>query len=74
VVRQPPDHAVPGGALAAAAPAPLIGLSDPAGEDRAVRLEPLPDDVQAELVEAAERGQVRGSEGSVRHVEVFLDE
>jgi hypothetical protein len=33
--------------------------------------EPLPDDLEAEIIEAAERGQVGGSEGSVRHVEVF---
>jgi hypothetical protein len=35
------------------------------------RLEALTDDLQAEVVNPAERGQVRASEGSVRHVEVF---
>src|SRR4051812_38737395 len=35
------------------------------------RLEALTDDLQAEVVKPAERGQVRASEGSVRHVEVF---
>jgi len=49
----------------------MVGFGDPAGQHRPIRLEALPDDVQAELVEAAERGQVRGSEGSVKHVEVF---
>jgi hypothetical protein len=44
---------------------------DPAGEHGTVRLEALPGDHQPEFVEAAERGQVRASEGSVRHVEVF---
>ena len=79
LVRQPPDDAVAGCAFAAAASAPggtsrlrgMVGFGDPAGEDRAVRLEALTDAVKAELVKAAERGQVGGSEGSVRHVEVF---
>jgi hypothetical protein len=31
----------------------------------------LPDDDEAELVQTAERGQVRADEGSVGHVEVF---
>jgi hypothetical protein len=31
----------------------------------------LADDFEAELVKAAERGQVRAGEGSVKHVEVF---
>ena len=33
--------------------------------------EALPDDLQAELVQAGERGQVGAGKGSVRHVEVF---
>ena len=33
--------------------------------------EPLPGDLEPELVQTAEGGQVRASEGSVRHVEVF---
>jgi hypothetical protein len=71
-VRQPPDHAVTSGALAAAAPAPPIRFHDPARQNRTTKLQPLPDDLQAELAETAERGQVRANEGSVRHVEVFL--
>jgi len=51
--------------------APLVRLHDTAGQDRTVRLETLPEDFKAELLETAERGQVRASEGSVRHVEVF---
>ena len=47
------------------------GIDDPARQHRPVGLKPLPDDLEAELVEAAERGQVRAGEGSVRHVEVF---
>jgi len=56
-------HPVAGGALAAAATAPLVRLDSPAGQHRPVRLEALPEDSQAEFVEAAERGQVRGSKG-----------
>ena len=41
-----------GDALAAAATAPLVRVADPAGQDRPVGLESLPDDLQAELVEA----------------------
>lgn len=40
---------------------PLIGLEHPAGRDRPVGLEPLVDNLEAELVEAGERGQVRAS-------------
>jgi len=39
--------------------------------DRTIGLEPLPDDLEAERFQTAERGQVRASEGSVTHVEVF---
>jgi hypothetical protein len=46
-------------------------LEDSAGQHRRVRFQALPDHLQAERVELAERGQVRASEGSVRHVEVF---
>ena len=70
-MRQHPLHRVPRGALAPAPPAPLIGLHDPARDDRPVRLHPLPHRDEAELVKTGERGQVRASEGSVRHVEVF---
>jgi len=50
---------------------PLIGFGHPARQHRTIRLQPLPDSFQAELLQAAERRQVRTSEGSVRHVEVF---
>ena len=71
LVRQPPHHGVSRRSLAAAALAPLVRLNDPARQDRSVRLEALPDGLEAELVQAGERGQVRAGEGSVRHVEVF---
>lgn len=54
-----------------AAPTPAIVLDDPTGQHRSVRLKTLSGHLQTELGEAAERGQVRASEGSVRHVEVF---
>ena len=54
-----------------APPAPPIGLGDPAGQHRAVGLELLPDDLETELIEPAERGQVSTREGSVQHVEVL---
>jgi len=71
LVRQPPGHRVPRRAFAPAAPAPAIRLDDPAGKHRTIGLQPLTHDVEAEFVKAAESGQVRASEGSVKHVEVF---
>jgi hypothetical protein len=70
-VRQPPDDGIARRSLTAAATAPLVQPDDAAREDRTVRLEALPDNLEPKLVEAAERGQVRASKGSVRHVEVF---
>ena len=57
--------------LAAPAAAPLIRLEDAARQHLPIRLETLPEYDQTELVEAAERRQIRKGEGSVRHVEVF---
>ena len=71
LVRQPAGHRVPRCALTAAPPAPLVRVDHPAGQDRPIRLQPLPNHLQAELVQACERGQVRATEGSVKHVEVF---
>jgi hypothetical protein len=70
-VGQSPDHGVTRCSFAAATATPGVGLEDPAGQDRPVWLETLSDDCETELVEAAERGQVRASEGSVRHGEVI---
>jgi len=70
-VGQPPHHGLARDALASAAAAPLIRFDDPARQDRTIRLEPLTDDFEAELVQAGEGGQVKAGEGSVRHVEVF---
>jgi hypothetical protein len=54
--------------FAAVSATPLIRFDDPAGQDSTVGLESLANDFEAELVEAAELGQVRASEGGVRHV------
>ena len=74
-MRQLPRDGVPGSSCTPGASAPalgaVIGLQDPARQDRAIRLQTLADHDQAELIQAAERGQVRAAEGSVRHVEVF---
>ena len=50
---------------------PLVRVENTTRQDRTSRLQPLPDDYQTQLVQAGERGEVRASEGSVRHVEVF---
>jgi len=52
-VREAAGHAVARDALAATPPAPPIGLGDPTGQHRTIRLEVLPDDLQAEIVQAA---------------------
>jgi Cu/Zn superoxide dismutase len=48
-----------GDALAAASAAPVVGFDDPAGEHGTVRFEELIGDLQAQVVQADERGQVR---------------
>ena len=62
---------IAGRPFTAAAAAPGVRLDDPAGQHRPFTLESLPGDLKPEFLEAAERGQVRASEGSVRHVEVL---
>ena len=49
-----------------------VSVDDLTGQDRPVRLEPLPGHHQAKVVEAAEGRQIGADEGSVEHVEVFL--
>jgi hypothetical protein len=71
-VRAPAGaEGVPRRPSAAATPAPLIQFGDPAGQDRTIRLQALPDDLETKLIQTAEPTQVREGEGSVRHVEVF---
>ena len=73
LVRQPTHHGARRDALAATATAPLVIIDDPAREHRTRRFEVLTDDLKAELIKPGERSQVRTSEGSVGHVEVFQD-
>jgi len=58
-------------AFTAAASTAGVGFDHPARQHRTIWVEPLTGDFQAEHMEAGERGQVRASEGSVGHVEVF---
>lgn len=71
LVGQPPNNGVSREALAAAPSAPPIRLGHSTGQDSTLGLQALPRGLEPELVQAAERRQVRGGEGSVRHVEVF---
>lgn len=73
LVREPARHRVPRRALGAAFPAPRVIVDDAALDRRPTRLEQLAHGDQPELVEAAERGQVRGRERRVEQVEVFRD-
>ena len=71
LVRQATRDGIARRSLTAAPAAPLIPLHDPAGQDRAVALETLPDNPKAKPIQPDECGQVRSNEGNVRHVEVF---
>ena len=71
LMGQPSGHGVARAAFLAAPPTPSILVDDPTRQECPVRLNALPGHLQPELIEAAERGQIRASEGSVRHVEVF---
>lgn len=66
-----PNHAVARGALRPATSAPVVIRDDAACDHGPIRLEPLADRTEPEPIEAGERGQIRGSKGSVKHVEVF---
>jgi hypothetical protein len=72
LIRQPPDHRVSRDALAATAAAPLIGIDHPAREHCAVGLDALPGGFKTELVDPAQRSQVRAGDeaqaGGVVHI------
>jgi hypothetical protein len=70
-MSQPSGHGIARAAFLPAAPTPSILVDNPTRQQCPVRLNALPGHLQSELIEAAERGQIRASEGSVRHVEVF---
>ena len=69
-MREPTHHRVPQHAVAAPM-APVVRLHHPTSDHRPLRFDALPGRDEAQLVEPAKGGQIRGSEGSVRHVEVF---
>ena len=70
-MRQLPYHCASGHALAAAAPAPRIILSDSAFQDRPVTTDQLAGDDEPERIEQAETVEVRTGESRLEHVEVF---
>lgn len=70
-MRKPTHDGAPRDALSSAPAAPTIRFTDAALDHRPIRLDLLPRRDESKLVESAERGQVRGREGSVGHVEVF---
>lgn len=70
LMREPASHRIAGDPLGSATPTPRVGLFHSALDDRMVGLEVLPGRGQAEFIEAAERRQISGLEGSVVHVEV----
>jgi len=57
--------------LAATPPTPAIVIDHAARQHRTTRFEALSGDLQTETLKTAERRQIRRSEGSVMHVEVF---
>ena len=71
LMREPARHRVPRHTLRGARPTPRIVVDNAALDHRPIRFEQLPHGDQPELIEAAERGQVRGCERRVEHVEVF---
>lgn len=71
LMRKTTNHRIPNDALGAAPPTPRISLNGPALDHRPIRLQALPDSLQAELVKATEGSQIGRGKGSVEHVEVF---
>lgn len=59
LVRQLPGPGVPRPAMAPAPAAPVLQTDDPAGKDRPVGFEQLPGDLQADVAQTGEGGQVR---------------
>ena len=70
-MSQPPHDGVTRSAFTPAPVAPRIVVDDAAGQHGPLGFNALPRHDQTELIQAAEGRQVRGSEGSVVHVEVF---
>ena len=70
-VREAPRHRVSGYALAAALAAPAVRFEYPALQHSALGRQVLPYRLEAELIEAAEQGQIWCKESRLGHVEVF---
>jgi hypothetical protein len=71
LVREPTRDRSPTRRLGATPVALRIGLHEPALNHRPIGFQPPPHGNETELVKAAERRQVRVSEGSVNHVQVL---
>lgn len=71
-MRKLPDHSVPRQTFGAAVPAPRILLGNSAFQHHLVMIQALPGGGEPQPVQQAETIKVRGSEGSINHVEVFL--
>ncbi len=65
------DNGVSYDAFSTAGPAPPTGFKYTAFDERPIRAEVLANGFETELIEPAERRQIRGMKGSVEHVEVF---
>ena len=75
-MRQLPNHACPAARLRSrngGTTGRRVRVDDPAGQHRPIRLEALPGHLQPQPIQPAERRQIRAGEGSVEHVEVFLE-
>lgn len=72
-MSQLPGHGVTNQTPAATLMTPVIRLDDPTYDHRTSARDLLTQGLQAELVKTAERGQIRGREGSVAHSRGLLD-
>ena len=71
LMRQAPDHRVTSHALAPAASTPPVLTSNPARQHCMVGPNALARHLQAQVIQARERAQVRAIKDSIGHVEVF---
>ena len=71
LVRGAPDHRVTRLALASAASTPPVLTSNPASQHCMVCLNALARHLQAQVIQACERAQVRVIKDNIGHVEVF---
>ena len=50
---------------------PLVRINHPTHQACLTGFDPLRHDLQSQLIQARERGQIRANKGTVQHVEVF---